>query len=150
MRLKKFCTALFFFIVIASNAQQAIDVKKELRDAALQYKGMLASHLDVAKFPQSLKPDGTQNDRNADWWCSGFFGGSLWYLFEGTGDTAWKTAAHKWTMAVEKEKNNKGTHDLGFMLYCPFGNGYRLTKNPVYKDILRTGAQSLATRFNPS
>ncbi len=150
LSLKKFCTALLFLIVIASNAQQAIDVKKELSDAASQYKSMLASHPDVTKFPQSLKPDGTQNDRNAGWWCSGFFGGSLWYLFEGTGDTAWKNAADKWTMAVEKEKNNKATHDLGFMLYCPFGNGYRLTKNEHYKQIMLTGAASLATRFNPS
>jgi uncharacterized protein YyaL (SSP411 family) len=36
------------------------------------------------------------------------------------------------------------------MLYCPFGNGFRLTKNEAYKPILLTGAQSLSTRFNPS
>ncbi len=150
IRLKIVSTVLAFLVFTVSDAQPAIDVEKTLSDAALQYKGMLASHSDVTKFPQSLKPDGTQNDRTSDWWCSGFFGGSLWYLFEATGDTAWKVAAHKWSMAVEKEKYNKGTHDLGFMLYCPFGNGYRLTKNEQYKDIMLTGAQSLATRFNAS
>lgn len=52
-------------------------------------------------------------------------------------------------MAIEKEQFNTRTHDLGFMLYCPFGNGYRLTQNPNYKKIMLEGAKSLATRFNP-
>jgi len=78
-----------------------------------------------------------------------FFGGSLWYLYEFTKDNKWKDAAHEWSMAVAKEQHNTGTHDLGFMLYCPFGNGLRLTNNNDYKDIMLTGAQSLATRFDP-
>jgi len=129
-------------------AQTKIDVAKAFADAASQYNLMLTTHPDITQFPQSLKPDGTINNRTADWWCSGFFGGSLWYLFEFTKDTSWKNAAHRWSMAVEKEKFNVGTHDLGFMLYCPFGNGYRLTKNKQYKEIMLTGAASLATRFN--
>jgi hypothetical protein len=52
-------------------------------------------------------------------------------------------------MAVEKEQYNTRTHDLGFMIYCPFGNGYWLTKNEAYKPIMLTGAKSLATRFDP-
>ncbi|SFG82494.1 glycoside hydrolase family 88 protein [Pedobacter insulae] len=125
------------------NIDQAFDV------AAKQYTNMLASHPDITKFPQSTKKDGTPDNRNSAWWCSGFFGGSLWYLFEYTGDTKWKTAADKWTKAVEKEKYNTSTHDLGFMLYCPFGNGYRLTKNEAYIEPILTGAKSLATRFDP-
>ena len=129
---------------------QPINVAKEIAHAALQYKGMLATHPDATNFPQSLKPDGSMNNRTSNWWCSGFFGGSLWFLYQYTKDTAWKNAAHKWTMAVEKEQFNTGTHDLGFMLYCPFGNGYKLTKNLLYKKIMLQGAKSLATRFNPN
>jgi rhamnogalacturonyl hydrolase YesR len=94
-------------------------------------------------------PNGQPRDMKSDWWCSGFFGGSLWYLYEYTKADKWRDAAHTWTMAVEKEQFNTRTHDLGFMLYCPFGNGYRLTGNPLYKDIMLTGAKSLATRFDP-
>jgi rhamnogalacturonyl hydrolase YesR len=50
---------------------------------------------------------------------------------------------------VQKEQYNTTTHDLGFMLYCPFGNGYRLTNDAAYKQVLLNGAQSLSTRFNP-
>ena len=110
---------------------------------------MLASHPDLTKFPQSTNPDGSPRDMKSEWWCSGFFGGSLWYLYEYTHDSKWKDAAEKWTMAVAKEQYNTGTHDLGFMLYCPFGNGYRLTKNEEYKNIMLTGAKSLSTRFDP-
>ncbi|TCC88803.1 glucuronyl hydrolase [Pedobacter frigiditerrae] len=130
-------------------AQAQLNVAKEIKYAEAQYKGMLFTHKDLSKFPQSISTDGNARDMPSEWWCSGFFGGSLWYLYEYTKDDYWRKAAHKWTMAVEKEKANTSTHDLGFMLYCPFGNGYRLTKNPIYKNIMLQGAQSLATRFNP-
>jgi len=51
--------------------------------------------------------------------------------------------------AVEKEKNDGGTHDLGFKIYCPFGSAYELTNNEEYKDIFVTAAKTLSTRFNP-
>lgn len=139
-----------FFIALSNTLFAQIDVKKAFERAEKQYEGMLATHPDLTQFPQSTKPDGSPSNRTSEWWCSGFFGGSLWYLYEQTRDPKWKAAAEKWTMAVEKEQYNTGTHDLGFMLYCPFGNGYRLTQNEAYKNILLTGAKSLATRFNPA
>lgn len=101
------------------------------------------------RIPHSIKKDGTLNDRETSWWCSGFFPGNLWYLYEYTNDPKWRTLAEKWTAPLEKEQYNKGTHDLGFMLFCSYGNGYRLTQNPKYKDILLQGAKSLSTRFDP-
>jgi hypothetical protein len=130
-------------------AQPKIDVKAQMAKATAHYTQMLATHPDTTRFPQSLKPDGAYDDRRSDWWCSGFFGGSLWYLYEYTQEAKWKDAAHLWTMAVQKEQYNRGTHDLGFMIYCPFGNGYRLTQNPAYVPIMLQGAASLASRFDP-
>jgi unsaturated chondroitin disaccharide hydrolase len=149
MNMKKSLLIYLIFQSIGVFSQRTIDVKKEISLAAKQYEGMLKSHPDITKTPQSTNPDGSPRDMPTEWWCSGFFGGSLWYLYQETKDPQWKAAAEKWTMAVEKEQYNTGTHDLGFMLYCPFGNGYRLTKNPAYKDIMLTGAKSLATRFDP-
>lgn len=147
--LKKYCFSLLLLLSFTSYGQSKLDVKKEFEFAAKQYEGMLASHQDITKFPQSTQPDGSPRNMKSEWWCSGFFGGSLWYIYQYNQEQKWKDAADKWTMAVEKEKFNTRTHDLGFMLYCPFGNGYRLTKNPVYKEVMLTGAKSLATRFNP-
>lgn len=144
-------TFLLFITILTTNlfGQGKIDVKKEMAFAAQQYDLMLQSLPDTTKFPQSINPDGSLRLMPSHWWCSGFFGGSLWYLYEYNKDNKWKAAAQLWTSAVEKEKYNTGTHDLGFMIYCPFGNGYKLTQNPDYKEVMLTGAKSLATRFDP-
>ena len=137
------------FTVSFAKQKPQVDVKKQFEFAAKQYEGMLLSHTNLTKFPQSTNPDGSPEDRKSDWWCSGFFGGALWYLYEFTGDKQWLIAADKWTKALDKEKYNTKTHDLGFMLYCSYGNGYRLTKNKEYVEPLLTGAKSLSTRYYP-
>ncbi len=147
--MKELLILLFMSLTFNTLSQSKIDVKKQFSLAAQQYGGMLKLHQDITKTPQSSLPNGLPRDMPTEWWCSGFFGGSLWYLFEQTKDPQLKFAAEKWTMAIEKEQYNTRTHDLGFMLYCPFGNGYRLTQNPDYKKIMLEGAKSLATRFNP-
>jgi len=82
-----------------------------------------------------------------DWTC-GFFPGSLWYMYELTGSEKFKTEAEYYNQLIEAVQYRKNTHDVGFMLNCSFGNGYRITGNPVYKKILETGATSLMTRFH--
>ena len=81
-------------------------------------------------------------------WTSGFFPGSLWFLYEYTGEQEWKTAAEQYTANIENEKTNGGTHDMGFKIYCSFGNGYRLAPTPHYKEVIIQSAKTLATRFN--
>jgi unsaturated chondroitin disaccharide hydrolase len=84
-------------------------------------------------------------------WRSGFWPGIEWYLFESTKDDYWKQQAAKSTAmlsgVLDKSEFN---HDLGFQFYCSYGNGYRLTRNPAYKQILLRAADSLATLFNPN
>jgi rhamnogalacturonyl hydrolase YesR len=138
---------LFFSVAISTSAQ--VNVKQAFDVASKQFDLMLANHPDSTQFPFSVNPDGTSKDSKSVWWCSGFFGGSLWSLYEFTNDNKWKAAANRWTMAVSNEQYNTNTHDLGFMLYCPFGSGYRLTQNEAYKSVLLKGAESLATRFDP-
>ncbi|HWK57650.1 MAG TPA: glycoside hydrolase family 88 protein [Parapedobacter sp.] len=81
-------------------------------------------------------------------WTSGFFAGNLWYLYELTGDNTWKEQAQLYTSDIEKEKFNAGTHDMGFKIYCSYGNAYRLTHNQQYRDIIVKAAQTLSTRYN--
>lgn len=98
-------------------------------------------------LPRTIDKEGKLVTSKSWWWTSGFFPGVLWYLYEATNDTLFKYYAEDYTLRVEKEKYNKGNHDVGFMLYCSFGNGYRLTENENYKQVLLTGAKSLSTRF---
>ena len=98
-------------------------------------------------YPRTFD-NGKMVTSGSDWWCSGFFPGVLWYLYENSNNPELLKYAKKYTAGIEKEKDNTGTHDLGFMIYCSFGNGYRLTNDNSYRNIMLTGAASLATRFN--
>jgi unsaturated chondroitin disaccharide hydrolase len=76
--------------------------------------------------------------------------GSLLYLYEYSHDTALLNEANRRLVLLEKEQFNKGTHDLGFMMFCSFGNANRLSPSKAYTDILVNSAKSLSTRFNPT
>jgi len=81
-------------------------------------------------------------------WTSGFFPGSLWYAYELTGNEQLRSDAEKFTAFVADAQYRKNTHDLGFILYCSYGNGYRITGNAAYRQVLETGAKSLMSRYN--
>lgn len=83
-------------------------------------------------------------------WTSGFFPGELWYMYEHTQDPKWEKLARLFTLPLEREKTNAGTHDMGFKMYCSFGNGYRLTKDENYKKILLESANTLIKRYKPN
>jgi len=99
--------------------------------------------------PTTLKADGSVFYCGYADWRSGFFPGSVWYLYELTGDEYYRPLAEKYCAAIEEAKNLTWHHDVGFMIWCSFGNGLRLTGNPYYKEVVVQAAQSLSTRFRP-
>jgi hypothetical protein len=58
--------------------------------------------------------------------------------------------AKKFTLALDSIRNIKNTHDVGFMLYCSYGNAYRITGDKIYLPVLADGAANLFARFNPT
>lgn len=99
--------------------------------------------------PRSISSSGTLIMVPSSDWCSGFFPGELWYMYEYTKDPKWKKAAQKQTVLLDREKLNARTHDMGFKMFCSYGNGWRLTKNPEYRNVLIQAAKTLCTRYNP-
>jgi unsaturated chondroitin disaccharide hydrolase len=84
-------------------------------------------------------------------WTSGFWPGIMWYMYDYTGDEKWRKIADEKSMPVANIlTGDKKDHDLGFQFFCSFGNGYRLTKNPSYKEYLLTSAGQLAAMFHPT
>jgi unsaturated chondroitin disaccharide hydrolase len=116
--------------------------------ATRQYGFMLQSLKGQTNIPRTVV-DGKLKLVSSKDWTSGFFPGSLWYLYEFTGEPSWKTAAQDYTTRLESIQNYGGSHDIGFMLNCSYGNGYRLTRDPHYREVLIQGARTLATRFKP-
>ncbi len=82
------------------------------------------------------------------WWTSGFYPGQLWYLYENKPTPELKTIAQDFLSRVEIEQYTTDNHDVGFMIFCSFGNAYRITKDEKYKPIILQGAASLSTRFD--
>jgi unsaturated chondroitin disaccharide hydrolase len=141
---------LIIFCSCASKLQQ----KSVLKKAVIQTDLMIAE-VEQAKLagnnlvsPRTLEKGKLKLVASKDW-TSGFFPGELWYLYELSHDDKWKALARKYTAPVKQEKLNGVTHDMGFKIYCSVGNGYRLTGDPNYKDVLLQAAKTLSTRFNP-
>ena len=83
-------------------------------------------------------------------WTSGFFPGSLWYAYELTGNDTLKTQAIEYTNLLNPVRYYKGTHDLGFMVNCSYGNAERLSPNDTIAAVMRETADNLCGRFNDS
>ncbi|KAA5549624.1 glucuronyl hydrolase [Adhaeribacter rhizoryzae] len=120
-----------------------------MQEAAQQYK-VMKQNLPAGRFPKTYDPaTNALKTSGSEWWCSGFYPGTLLYLYENTKDPELLTEAKRMLGLLEKDQYNKSTHDLGFMMFCSFGHANRLNPKPEYKQILINSAKSLSTRFDP-
>lgn len=160
-------TRIFLLLLMVSSctiSANAQELKKIVADAESQTSYLLDQFTlskaiwsidpqnkkkPVVVSPRSLSPEGKLIMVPAKDWTSGFFPGVLWFIYELTGKAQWKEQAMAFTSKIENEKRNAGTHDMGFKVYCSFGNGYRLTTNPEYREVVIQSAKTLSKRFNP-
>jgi len=149
----KFRVLVIALLLSVTTLAQKVDVAKEFKYAAEQTNYMLTQVQNADTAKGVVSPRTFENGKfkmvNSKDWTSGFFPGQLWFLYEYTHDKKWMEEAKAYTAKIEKEQYNKGTHDLGFIIYCSVGNGYRLTKDDHYKSVIIQAAKSLSTRFNP-
>lgn len=128
-------------------------IKKDFTVAEQQYTRMLRRQTDLTQFPRTSNKDGSVKSTDIWDWTQGFFPGSLWYIYEYTKNPQWKAAATKWTEALEKAQFLTQHHDIGFVMYCSYGNAIRFEKDPeklaLYRKILIQSAESALTRFDP-
>jgi len=129
-------------------ALHANAARSELDAAVVRLRTGLSRPVDATAIPRTIGPDGRVLGTAARDWTSGFYPGLLWLLYGYSRDMQFERSARQWTAVLEEQKKNLGTHDLGFIIYSSFGNGYRLTGDPRYKDVIVEAARSLATRFN--
>lgn len=101
------------------------------------------------KVPHGLNPKtGALDMRSIYWWTSGHFPGSLWYLYEATGDEFFKERAKAWTTMLAPNSKVSDNHDVGFIMYCSFGNARRILRTDEFDPLLIETADSLSKRFN--
>jgi len=131
------------------SGQMAALIDKNISVAAAQYK-YLMSLVPRGFFSRTIEGrTGKLKTTGSGDWVSGFYPGTLLQLYAESKDSVLLKEAQARLVSLEREQYNKSTHDLGFMMYCSFGQAYRLTGNAHYREVLIKSARSLLTRFNP-
>jgi unsaturated chondroitin disaccharide hydrolase len=157
MKCKLFVLGMIIFFNLPLKAQN-LDRNQKMRGlitqnfafADSQYSYLMTKVLQD-KMPQSFDAKNNQLlSREITWWCTGFYPGSLLYIYEQTKDEKIKTEALRALKVIEPNQTYTGNHDLGFMMFCSFGNAYRLFKDETYKQIIFRSAESLSTRYRPT
>jgi unsaturated chondroitin disaccharide hydrolase len=122
-------------------------ISENLSFAEKQY-GYLQKNVPDDAMPRTYQDEKSINS-NMVWWTSGFYPGTLLYIYEYSKNPAVLAEAERRLRTLEREKLDTIDHDLGFKMFCSFGNAYRLTKNEHYKDVVMTASKSLSTRYRP-
>ena len=136
----------------------SLDIAKDLSFIEQQVTKTLDSLGSVPAanplYPVSGGDSGTWTTRSpsnvAQGWTTGFFPGQLWLLYQATRSTKWLDAAQAWTAPLATQDGGRPNDptDIGFIIGTSFGNGYRLTGDPDYKQILNTTGTSLSLLYN--
>lgn len=142
----------------AVEKDEKLDVDSALAYCDVQIHRALEKLEEGGKIDYSMQPRNILSDEkywncrkvSKEEWTGGFWPGILWYDYEATQNDTIRVLAEKYTESLELFSRIPAyDHDLGFLVFCSYGNGYRLTHNPVYRDVILATADSLATLFNP-
>ncbi len=153
------CLTGLFFACRTSRQTTTINVNKALAYCDTQVSRTLSElrdsdgMIDYSMMPRNIMDSlDTWHCRKAaaDEWCGGFWPGILWYTYEYTQDPSVRVEAERFTDALHFLSSTPAyDHDLGFLVFCSYGNGYRLTRNPEYKQVILDTADTLATLYRP-
>jgi rhamnogalacturonyl hydrolase YesR len=138
---------------IAQNGSYYFDSESAVEHSASK----LESTLEEIGFNATLHPSYTDKDTGLwvvdsmerEEWTSGFLAGSMWYMYQLTGDEKWRNYAADWTADLEPMSLGASDHDTGFRIFSSYGTGYFLIDDLSYSRTMLRGAQTLATRFDP-
>lgn len=148
----------FILSSCAVEKDEKLDVDSALAYCDVQIHRALEKLEEGGKIDYSMQPRNILSDEkywncrkvSKEEWTGGFWPGILWYDYEATQNDTIRVLAEKYTESLELFSRIPAyDHDLGFLVFCSYGNGYRLTHNPVYRDVILATADSLATLFNP-
>ncbi len=145
--------AIAFIACSPNKKEEKLDVNAALAYCDSQIHRTLSEIEDRTLMPRNILYD------QSEWnfvpvtigeWTVGFWPGILWYDYENTKEEVMKNYAIHYTELLEPlTKLPAYDHDLGFQIFCSYGNAYRLTDNEAYKQIVLNAADTLATLFNP-
>jgi unsaturated chondroitin disaccharide hydrolase len=95
---KSFLIALFIPFLIFSSCRKQKTMQEIIDESfsfALKQYNLMAEVMKEKPdlFPRTIDSTGALVTVTSDWWTSGFFPGSLWFLYEYSGDEKFKDDA---------------------------------------------------------
>lgn len=137
------------FLLSSMNFQvEAFNSDSVLVICKSQLNTLIAKSSSYSSYPRTLNTSTAITYVGASDWTSGFIPGCLWYLGDYFKDATLKTKAANFTTNLASQQYNTSTHDVGFMMYCSYGNGYKFNSDQSYKSVLINSANSLKSRYN--
>jgi unsaturated chondroitin disaccharide hydrolase len=139
-----------FSIAFGQKNNMSKLIRENFAFADSQYQYLIHADYPKDQMPQSF--DSATNKVTSyerTWWCTGFYPGNLLYIFQETKDSSLLPEINRALAIIKPNENYTGNHDLGFMMFCSFGNAIKILKDTSYKGILFQSAASLSTRFRP-
>lgn len=133
----------------AENNDISNVINNDINFSTRQYSLMLqqVGREGKVRIPKTIDKLGRMVYIPIDDWCSGFFPGSLCYLYQLTNDKSWLLQSKRFTEALDSIQYLTWHHDVGFMIGSSYLNIYRLSPNKAYKKAIIQTAKSLCTRF---
>ena len=89
----------FLFIAGCHHVEKEDEWVEESLDKARKQSLMMARKIDNLRgqLPRSIDETDSLITSGSDWWCSGFFPGTLWLLYEDKHDPEIRKFAEKYT-----------------------------------------------------
>lgn len=145
------------FIAGSSPVQRIIppkqtpsSIEKRLHFLAQKAEGYLPQvPIDSLQIPRTLSEQGRLHGTGSKEWTSGFYSGTLWQLYRFSHRKPLQQAARTWMAFQEKEKRDYRTHDLGFKIFCSYGEAFRTDSQRTDQAVILEAAKTLSRRFNP-
>ena len=154
MKIRKLLLSLGVFLMTpafchAENNDISNIINNDINFSTRQYSLMLQQigREGKVRIPKTIDKLGRMVYIPIDDWCSGFFPGSLCYLYQLTNDKSWLLQSRRFTEALDSIQYLTWHHDVGFMIGSSYLNIYRLNPNKAYKKAIIQTAKSLCTRF---
>ena len=143
------CIASVIAVVSCVSKQETMsELADRVFERAVNQMTLMDANLSEGEYPRSIDTDGNLVKSDNKWWCCGFYPGSLWYTYEHTGNEQIKALADKYTRSLVINEIRRD-HDMGFIVWCSYGNAFRLTGDESYKPMIEDAAEILAARFSP-
>ena len=130
--------------VFLNKKEVPVWVGKALSVSMRQSEKMYETVEQTSLLPRSL----AKGMVGATDWTSGFFPGVLWQLYAYSGDNVWKRRAETATALLQEQQFNANDHDIGFKMFCSFGNGWQLAGDSAYVQVLYRSAKTLCSRYS--